>query len=242
LKAKWSPQQIARFLARTAAETGGQRVCAETIYRALFAGLLGAKLGKLRTGRCCRKRQRRGTAPRNDIPNIRPISQRPASVADRVEPGHWEGDLIIGRGQRSAIATLVERTSRFVVLVAPPGGHKAPLVRDALITALRSQPALLRRTLTWDRGRELFWHEQISAATGTEIFFADAHSPWQRGTNENTNGLLRQYFPKHTDLHGHDERVLARVARELNQRPRLILDDRTPEQVMRDCRTTAARY
>jgi len=242
LKAKWSPQQIARFLARTALPNGAQRVCAETIYRGLFAGLLGPKPGKLRTGRCCRKPQRRGTAPRNDIPNIRPISQRPASVEDRAEPGHWEGDLIIGRGQQSAIATLVERTSRFVVLVALPDGHKAPLVRDALITALRSQPVPMRKTLTWDRGRELFWHEQITAATGTEIFFADAHSPWQRGTNENTNGLVRQYFPKHTDLGGHDARVLARVARELNQRPRLVLKDRTPEQVMRDCRTTAARY
>jgi IS30 family transposase len=239
LKAKWSPQQIARFLARTALQNGGQRVCAETIYRALFAGLLGKKPGKLRTGRCCRKRQRRGTAPRNDIPNIRPITERPASVANRVEPGHWEGDLIIGRGQRSAIATLVERTSRFVVLVALPGGHKAPLVRDALITALRSQSAPMRKTLTWDRGRELFWHEQISAATGTEIFFADAHSPWQRGSNENTNGLLRQYFPKHTDLREHGARVLAQVARELNRRPRLVLGDRTPEEVMRDFRSTA---
>jgi transposase, IS30 family len=239
LKVRWSPQQIARYLARAAADTGGQRVCAETIYRALFTGLLGKKAGKLRTGRCCRKPQRRGTAPRNDIPNIRPLSQRPASVEDRVEPGHWEGDLIIGRGQRSAIATLVERTSRFVVLVGLPGGHKAPLVRDALISALATVPAPMRKTLTWDRGRELFWHEQISAATGTEIFFADAHSPWQRGTNENTNGLLRQYFPKRTDLHGHDAQVLARVARELNRRPRLVLGDRTPEEVMRDCRTTA---
>lgn len=123
--------------------------------------------------------------PRNDIPNVRPLSQRPASVTDRVEPGHWEGDLIIGRGQQSAIATLIERTSRFVVLVALPNGHKAPLVRDALITALRSVPAPLRKTLTWDRGRELFWHEQITAATGTPIFFADAHSPWLRGSNEN---------------------------------------------------------
>ncbi|MDT0353079.1 IS30 family transposase [Pseudonocardia charpentierae] len=151
-----------------------------------------------------------------------------------------EGDLIIGRGQRSAIATLVERTSRFVVLVALRGGHKAPSVRDALIAALRSQPASLRKTLTWDRGRELFWHEQISAATGTEIFFGDTHSPWQRGTNENTDGLLRQYFPKHTDLNEHDARVLARVARELNRRPRLVLDERTPQEVMRDCRATAA--
>ena len=147
LKVKWSPQQIARFLARTTSLGSGRRVCAETIYRALFLGLLGRKEGRLRTGRCCRKPQRRGAAPRNDIPNIRPLSRRPASVIDRVEPGHWEGDLIIGRGQRSAIATLVERTSRFVVLVALPQGHKAPLVRDALITTLRSVPAPLRKSL-----------------------------------------------------------------------------------------------
>jgi IS30 family transposase len=241
LRERWSPQQIARFLARTAA-TADQRVCAETIYRGLFQGLLGHKQGKLRTGRCVRKRQRRGAAPRNDIPNIRPISQRPASAADRAEPGHWEGDLIIGLGQRSAIATLVERTTRFVVLVALPAGHKAPLVRDALIAALAPVPAPLRKTLTWDRGRELFWHEQITAATGTQIFFADAHSPWQRGSNENTNGLLRQYFPKHTDLRVHDAQVLARVARELNRRPRLVLSDRTPEEVMRHCRATADRH
>jgi len=230
------------FLTRTAPGRPEQRVCAETIYRALFLGLLGKRKAKLRTGRCYRRPQRRGAAPRNDIPNIRPLSQRPASAEDRVEPGHWEGDLIIGRGQRSAIATLVERTTRFVVLVALPHGHKAPLVRDALIAALTAVPAALRKTLTWDRGRELFWHEQITAATGTTIFFADAHAPWQRGTNENTNGLLRQYFPKHTDLREHDARVLARVASELNRRPRLVLDDRTPEQVMRDCLTRAVRH
>jgi IS30 family transposase len=167
------------------------------------------------------------------------------SCGDHAALGDWivGGEInIIRRGQRSAIATLVERTSRFLVLVALPGGHKAPLVRDALITALRCQPVPMRKTLTWDRGRKLFWHEQISAATGTQIFFADAHSPWQRGTNENTNGLVRQYFPKHTDLHEHDARVLARVARELNRRPRLVLDDRTPEEVMRDCRATAVRH
>jgi transposase, IS30 family len=235
LAIKWSPQQIARHLTRTAAGDEGQRVCAETIYQALFRGLLGTREGKLRTGRCRRMRQRRGVGRSNEIPNLRPLSQRPATAEDRTEPGHWEGDLIIGRGQRSAIATLVERTSRYVLLVALPHGHKAPLLRDALIATLNAVPPSLRRTLTWDRGREMFWHEQITAAIGTDIFFADAHSPWQRGTNENTNGLLRQYFPKHTDLRVHDAPTLARVAQELNQRPRLVLGGLTPEQVMKRC-------
>jgi transposase, IS30 family len=172
-------------------------------------------------------------ARRNEIPNLRPISQRPAEVSDRGCPGHWEGDLIIGRGQRSAIATLVERTSRYLVLVHLPDGHKAPRIRDALIRSLAAVPAQLRKTLTWDRGRELFWHEQITAATGTSIFFADAHAPWQRPSNENTNGLLRQYFPKHTDLSVHSAVALQHVADELNNRPRIVLDDRTPDEVMK---------
>jgi transposase, IS30 family len=240
LAVKWSPQQIARYLRRHSHGDPAVEVCTETIYRAMYLGLLGNREGKLRTGRTRRIAQRRGVARRNEIPNLRPLSQRPVAVTDRLQPGHWEGDLIIGQGMRSAIATLVERTSRYVVLVPLPRGYKAPLVRDALIEALNRFPPGLRRTLTWDRGRELFWHEQITAATGTTVYFADAHSPWQRGSNENTNGLLRQYFPKHTDL-SHDTRIITQVAHELNCRPRIVLDDRTPFDVMAHCLTTSFR-
>jgi IS30 family transposase len=235
----WSPQQIARWLARTGGGDPKRRVCTESIYRALFTALLGRINGKLRTGRAKRKRQRRGVARTNEIPNIRPISQRPAEVRDRLIVGHWERDLIIGRGQRSAIGTLVERTSRFLVLVHLPHGHKAPFVRNALIQHLQVIPHRLRKTLTWDRGRELFLHEQISTATGCDIYFCDPHAPWQRPTNENTNGLLRQYFPKSSDLTIHSASDLQAVAHRLNNRPRLVLGDRTPAEVMTQLLSTS---
>jgi len=198
-----------------------------------FAGALGKKEGKLRTGRCRRKRHRRGVAEPNKIKNMRPIAQRPVTVLNRREPGHWEGDLIIGKKMTAAIGTLVERTSRYLILVHLPDGYKAPQLRDALIEQYGLIAPVLRKTLTWDQGREMARHEETEAAIGTSIYFCDPHSPWQRPTNENTNGLVRQYFPKHTDLRVHSADDLARVAQELNQRPRLILGDRTPEQVMR---------
>jgi len=144
-----------------------------------------------------------------------------------------EGDLIIGAGQRSAIATLVERKTRYTILVPLPGGHAAALVADALISVFTPLPAGLRRTLTWDQGNEMFQHARIEHATGLSIYFADPHSPWQRGTNENTNGLLRQYLPKSTDLGSYPGHELDRIAAELNHRPRLCLADRTPAQLMR---------
>lgn len=232
LKLRWSPQQIARFLIRSFPADSSMRVCPETIYQALFLGLLGTKEGKLRTGRCRRKRHRRGVASPNKIKNMKLLDQRPAEVADRLVPGHWEGDLIIGRYLHSAIGTLVERTSRFVILVHLPDGYKAPQLRDALSEQLLRLPVHLRRSVTWDQGREMTLHEQIADQVGLEVFFCDAHSPWQRGTNENTNGLLRQYFPKHTDLSVYSRADLDRVAAELNQRPRLVLGDRTPEHVL----------
>jgi IS30 family transposase len=234
LERKWSPQQIARFLRRTYPNLHSMQVCAETIYRALFAGLLGHKAGKLRTGRSRRKRHRRGTDIPNKIKNMKLLDRRPAEVAERRVPGHWEGDLIIGRYLGSAIATLVERVTKYVVLVHLPGGYKAPQLRDAMITQTSVIPASMRKTLTWDQGRELVLHEEISAATGFDIFFCDPHSPWQRGLNENTNGLLRQYFPKSTDLSVHTAHDLRRVATELNRRPRAGLGDRTPADVMRE--------
>ncbi|MPY51094.1 IS30 family transposase [Streptomyces acidicola] len=237
LTEKWSPQQIARHLAREYANDVTMRACPETIYRALFAGLLGRREAKLRTGRTRRKKQRRGVPTLNKIKNMTLIHERPIEVTGRTVPGHWEGDLSIGRGQGSAIGTLVERTTRYVHLIHLPHGWKAPQVRNALITQTAHIPPQLRRTLTWDQGRELTLHEDIEALTGFRIYFCDPHSPWQRGTNENTNGLLRQYFPKGTNLSVHTARDLREVAHQLNRRPRLVLGDRTPAEVMRECLT-----
>ncbi|WP_329453204.1 IS30 family transposase (plasmid) [Streptomyces sp. NBC_01724] len=232
LTEKWSPQQISRHLAREYTAEPTMRACPETIYRALFAGYLGRRTGKLRTGRTRRKRQRRGVPTLNKIKNMKLIHQRPFEVNDRATPGHWEGDLIIGRGQGSAIGTLVERSTRYVQLIHLPDGWKAPQVRNAIAIQTARIPAQLRKTLTWDQGRELTLHEDIEALTGFRIYFCDPHSPWQRGTNENTNGLLRQYFPKGTDLSVHTEHDLQRVAHQLNRRPRLVLGDKTPVEAM----------
>ena len=237
LTEKWSPQQISRYLTRTHPGRPEMQVCAETVYRGLFDGSLGSKAGKLRTGRSRRKPHRRGVAVPNKIKNMKLLAQRPAEVTERRAPGHWEGDLIIGKygsaSGPSAIATLVERVTKFLVLVHLPDGYKAPQLRDALIAQTRVIPATWRKTLTWDQGREMSMHEQTAAATGFDIYFCDPHSPWQRGLNENTNGLIRQYFPKHTDLLVHSPQDLKRVATQLNQRPRLTLGDKSPEEAMR---------
>lgn len=234
LNRQWSPQQIARLLTRSYPEQASMRVCAETIYRALFAGLLGPKAGKLRTGRSRRKPHRRGVAVPNKIKNMKLLDQRPAEVTERRIPGHWEGDLIIGKKMSSAIGTLVERVTKYIVLIHLPQGYKAPQLRDAMITQASLIPAAMRKTLTWDQGREMALHDHIAAGTGFDVYFCDPHSPWQRGLNENTNGLLRQYFPKHTDLSVHTASDLQRVANALNRRPRLALGDKTPEEAMRD--------
>ena len=210
------------------------RACPESIYQALFAGVLGPIAGKLRTGRRRRKPQRRGVPTKNKIANMRPLAERPLEVAERRTIGHWEGDLIIGANMHSAIGTIVERVSRYLVLVHLPNGYTAPQMRDILTARLLELPAAVRQTLTWDQGRELTLHEQIEAATGTRIFFCEPRSPWQRPTNENTNGLLRQYFPKRTNLAVHSRADLDLVAAELNERPRLALGDRTPHDVLTD--------
>lgn len=234
LTEKWSPQQVSRFLARTYPGQPGMQACPETIYRALFHGLLGSKPGsKLRTGRARRKPHRRGAPHLNKIKNMTLLDHRPLEVNDRATPGHWEGDLIIGGHQSGAIGTLVERTTRYLKLIHLPDGWKAPQVRNALILQTAGIPPELRKTLTWDQGREMTLHEDTAALTGFRIFFCDPHSPWQRGTNENTNGLLRQYFPKSTDLTVHSAQDLRDVARQLNNRPRLILGDETPAEAMR---------
>jgi IS30 family transposase len=233
LDEQWSPQQISRFLTRTFPRQPSMRLCAETIYRGLFGGLLGRKAGKLRTGRSRRKAHRRGVAVPNKIKDMTLLRQRPAEVTERRVLGHWEGDLIIGAKMGSAIGTLVERVTRYVVLIHLPQGYKAPQLRDALVARTSSLPASLRGSITWDQGREMALHKEITAATGFDVYFCDPHSPWQRGTNENTNGLLRQYFPKRTDLAVHTHNDLERVAARLNDRPRLILGDRTPAEAVR---------
>lgn len=237
LRKKWSPQQISRWLRRRWPKRARWHVCAETIYEAIYRGLIvAADQQTLRTGRTYRHKRGRGRTREGALKqstNMRSIHERPAIVEDRKQAGHWEGDLIIGAGQRSAAATLVERKMRHTIVVPIRGGHSAANVGDALITVLSALPAGLRRSLTWDQGNEMFQHERIEKTTGVKIYFADPHSPWQRGSNENTNGLLRQYFPKGIDFDSVTDQQLRDAADELNDRPRLVLDDRTPAQLMR---------
>ena len=164
---------------------------------------------------------------------MRSVHTRPREAEDRQQAGHWEGDLIVGKGQGSAIGTLADRATRCTRLIHLPDGWKAPQVRDALVAQTAHWPGSLRRTLTWDQGRELYHHDEVEELTGFRIYFCDPHSPWQRGTNENTNGLLREYFPKGTSLAHYTARDLAQVERQLNERPRLVLGDHTPAEAMR---------
>ncbi len=234
---KWSPEQISNHLSTAFPDREEMRVSPETSYQALYVqgrGHLRADLHQhLRTGRAVR-RPRRSTVkgPSGKIPDMIMISERPAEVADRAVPGHWEGDLILGSNCRSAIGTLVERQSRFTMLVHLPHGHGAIAVRDGLLATIKTLPEHLRKTLTWDQGTEMAQHAQITMATKMAIYFCDPHSPWQRGSNENTNGLLRQYFPKGTDLSVHPPERLLEVANELNDRPRKTLGWITPEEAM----------
>jgi transposase, IS30 family len=237
LAKRWSPAQISRWLRRRYRHQAGWQVCAETIYEGVYRGLIvPAGSQNLRTGRRYRHRRGRGRSRDGALrqsTNMKSIHDRPAHVESRRQAGHWEGDLIVGAAQRSAVATLVERKTRLTLLVGLPEGHSAQSVGDALISTFSKLPAGLRRTLTWDQGNEMFHHQRIEQATDLKIYFADPHSPWQRGSNENTNGLLRQYFPKGTDLGIWTSDHLAQVAAELNDRPRLCLNDKTPRQMMR---------
>ena len=232
----WSPAQISRWLRRRYSRRSDWHVCTETIYEAVYRGLIvPINRRNLRTGRTYRRRRGRGRTRDGALKqstSMKSIHHRPAAVRSRRQAGHWEGDLIIGAGQRSAIATLVERKFRTTVLVPVPRDHSAQTVGDALIGAFNRLPAELRRTLTWDQGNEMFHHQRIEQQTGLKIYFADPHAPWQRGSNENLNGLLRQYFPKGTDLNAWTTDQLSYVAAELNDRPRLCLGDRTPNEAM----------
>jgi IS30 family transposase len=228
LARRWSPEQIAARLRHDHPAAPEMWVSHETIYQALFVqgrGALRAELARcLRTGRARRRPHgRRRPEARGQIPNMVLISERPAEVEDRAVPGHWEGDLLVGRDNRSAIGTLVERRTRYVLLVGLPNGRTAEAVRDALARRIVTLPDQLRRSLTWDRGKEMAGHLSFTIDTGVQVYFCDPHSPWQRGSNENTNGLLRQYFPKGTDLAGVSQEQLDAVARELNDRPRQTL-------------------
>jgi IS30 family transposase len=237
LKDKWSPEQIAAGLIEAFADDESMRVSHETIYKALYVqgrGELRRELTAcLRTGRAVRK-PRRGTVrpTRERIPGMVMVSERPAEADDRAVPGHWEGDLIIGKHGGSAIGTLVERSTRFVMLLHLPAGRDAVTVADAIAAKISTLPQVLRRSLTWDQGIELARHAQLTIATGLPVFFCDPHSPWQRGSNENTNGLLRQYFPKGTDLSVHSPAHLDAVAAQLNSRPRKTLGWKTPANTM----------
>jgi IS30 family transposase len=239
LRQRHSPRQIARRLAIDFADRPGWRVSHETIYRALYVqgrGSLRRELAAcLRTGRAIRRPQRRtdGRAdPDRRIPGKVMISDRPAEAEDRAVPGHWEGDLILGKNNRSAIGTLVERSTRFCMLLHLPGPTDAIAVRDQIVATIGTLPAFLRRSLTWDQGLEMRRHAEITLTADLPVYFCDPRSPWQRGSNENTNGLLRQYFPKGTDLSVHTPEDLALVAAELNGRPRETLNWRTPAEAL----------
>ncbi len=251
----WSPEQISNRLRVEHPHDGSMRISHEAIYQALYVqgrGVLRRELVScLRTGRALRVPRARSRQRRDGFitPEVM-ISARPAEVADRAVPGHWEGDLIIGLN-RSAIGTLVERTTRFTMLLHLPrmegygaeprvkngpalAGYGAEAVRDAIASTITTLPAQLRRSLTWDRGKEMAKHAELRIGSGLAVYFCDPHSPWQRGTNENTNGLLRQYFPKGTDLSKHNADDLEAVALALNTRPRKTLDWRTPAEALND--------
>jgi IS30 family transposase len=236
LKKRWSPAQIVGRLVQEFPDDLEMRVSHETIYQALFVqgrgGLKRELTACLRTGRAVRKPRRAVGIRKGSIVGKVMISERPPEVADRAVPGHWEGDLITGAHNKTAIGTLVERTTRFTLLLHLPVDHGAVAVRDAIAAAILTLPAALRQTLTWDQGVELAGHAQLSIDTDLDVYFCDPHSPWQRGTNENTNGLLRQYFPKSTDLSVHSAAELARVAAELNGRPRKTLGWSTPAEAL----------
>lgn len=243
----WSPEQISgrrQRMEEGVEQRSGVSVSHEAIYRAIYAlprGELRKELiGCLRQGKPQRGRRPKSSERRGRLCNITNIRERPEEVEGRLVPGHWEGDLILGANGASAIGTLVERTTRFVVLV-PMATRKAEVVASAFAGALNAIPAPLRKTLTYDQGKEMAQHERLALSTGMRIFFADPHAPWQRASNENMNGLLRQYFPKGTSLAGFDQADLDRVADSLNGRPRKILDFATPaEQFSKLLATNAA--
>ena len=237
LARRWSPEQIAGWLKLTHPKSPEMQVSHESIYRTLYVqsrGALNKELTRyLRTGRVIRRPKGvRLPDGRGGRPNTLHISERPAEVEDRAVPGHWEGDLVFGKGM-SPVATLVERSSRFLMLVALPGGnHQAEAVADALAAAITTLPSQLAKTLTWDLGHEMAQHQRFTVATGVQVYFCDPKSPWQRGSNENTNGLLRQYLPRRLDFRTLTQADFDAIAQELNERPRQTLKFKTPSQAL----------
>jgi IS30 family transposase len=235
LAQRWSPEQIHQRIRTDFPDDESMRVSTETIYQALYVqargGLKREVQAALRSGRA-RRKPHRSPEQRTSrfVDPMVLISERPAEVEDRAVPGHWEGDLLLGANHQSAIITLVERSTRYVLLGHLPGAHTAEAVRDVLIDLIGGLPAHLRGSLTWDQGAEMAAHSSFRMVTGMQVYFCDPASPWQRGSNENTNGLLRQYFPKGTDLSVHSSLDLERVAHELNGRPRKTLDWNTPAE------------
>ena len=237
LRAWHSPQQISHRLRAEFGEDESMQISPETIYKSLFVqgrGELRRELARcLRSGRATRRPQGRAET-RGRIPGMVSISERPAEIADRAVPGHWEGDLIMGAGNASAIGTLVERSTRFVMLLHLGRDRSAEALCAAMTAKIMTLPEQLRRTLTWDRGSEMARHAQFNLDTGMSVYFCDPHSPWQRGSNENTNGLLRQYFPKATNLSRHSSTDLDTAAASLNNRPRMTLNWATPAEKMNE--------
>ena len=239
LEAKWSPQQISAWLALEYPDRPEMQVSHETIYQSLFVQSRGALRKELhsclRTGRAMRraKAYTKGNVGQGQLKNMVMISERPAEVKDRAVPGHWEGDLIFGK-KMTSIGTLVERHSRYVILLKLPNGHGAEAVRKAMTKRILTLPTQLRRSITWDQGKEMAEHVAFTVETGVQIYFCDPKSPWQRGSNENTNGLLRQYLPKASDISQCTQRELDAIARSLNTRPRQTLEWMTPSQAFAD--------
>jgi IS30 family transposase len=233
---KLSPEQISRQLRKQFPDDAEMQVSHETIYQSIYVqgrGALRRELAVcLRTGRALRRPHRKSEERRGRIPNMINISERDAKVEDRAVAGHWEGDLIQGAYGRSAIGTLVERKTRYLILLHLPNGQTAEEVEKAMIAATKRLPDTLWKSLTWDQGHEMTNHAKISVATNLEIYFCDPASPWQRGSNENTNGLLRQYFPKGTDLSVHSAEYLEFVSAEMNERPRKTLDWLEPREAL----------
>jgi transposase, IS30 family len=236
LEKKYSPQQIAGRLRTEFPDDPEMWVSHETIYQSLYVqsrGALRRELTRsLRTGRAVRHPGRQPGQRKNRIPDMVNISERPAEANDRAVPGHWEGDLIIGKRNASAIGTLVERSTGYLLLVHLPDGYKPEQVAPALAAKIQTLPEAVRRSLTWDQGPEMRDWKQVKVAADIEIFFCDPHKPWQRGTNENTNGLLRQYFPKGSDLSVHSAADLDWVAAELNDRPRKRFGFAKPDELI----------
>ena len=238
LEERWSPEQISGWLVREFPDNPEMRVSHETIYQSLFVQSRGALRRELttclRSGRTQRRPIARAAASqRGQLRGMVMISERPAEADDRAVPGHWEGDLIMGANNHSAVATLVERTTRYVMLLALPGGrHTADVVADVLTAGVQRLPDHLWQSLTWDQGREMAHHQRFTIATGIPVYFCDPHAPWMRGSNENTNGLIRQYLPKGISLRNVTQHRLDEIAVSLNGRPRQTLNWKTPAEAL----------